>query len=378
MEKIKELYESHGYPSAERLYAIARRKGLSVKLPDVKEFIANQVAAQLHKKPKKVAEVPITVDGKDTEYQLDLLDMSAHARSNSNHKWILILENVWDRKAAAIGIKSKSPNDVLPALKEAIKQLNGPPVQIVSDSGSEWKGVVGAWLQEQSINHRTVEVGSHESLGVIDSLARFIKNALSKHFTHSQKTEWLSYLPNLILHYNDTPHSSLKAKGEPAMSPEEASKFETDTRNIWIAKKESADKLQKPSGLSVGDHVRILKRKQVFQKGYSVRYSVATYTIEKIDGLWYELSNGEKYREGSIQKVKEPAKSEKPVDDGEQKENQEAEPIKDVQKLDRFNHKTDQVLKFKEGVSTENRRVGLRERRPKNMAVDDEYGNVLW
>jgi hypothetical protein len=371
MEQLKELYSSHGYPAAERLYTIAKKAGVNVKIADVKEFIANQTTAQLHKKPKKVAENPITVDGKDTEYQMDLLDMGAYAKSNSNYKWILIIENVWDRKGAAIEIKTKSPNDVLPALQKAVKELNGLPVQIVSDSGNEFKGVVGEWMEEHKISHRTVEIGSHESLGVIDSLARFIKNALGKHFTHTQKTEWISYLPSLIRNFNDTPHSSLKAKGEPEMSPNEAGQFETDTRNIWLAKKESADKSKKPSGLSVGDHVRILKRKQVFQRGYSVRYSVAVYTIEKIDGLWYTLNNGEKYREGSIQKVKAPA-----VNDGEQKEEEPL--IKDVQGQATFDARTEYKLRHEEGVSAENNRAGLRERKPQHMAMDDRYGKVSW
>ena len=75
MEQIKEIYSSHGYPGAERLYAIAKSKKLNVKLADIKVFLADQAVAQLHKAPKKVAETPITVDGKDTEFQLDLLDI---------------------------------------------------------------------------------------------------------------------------------------------------------------------------------------------------------------------------------------------------------------------------------------------------------------
>jgi len=368
MEQIKEIFSSHGYPGAERLYAIAKAKKLNVKLSDIKVFLADQAVAQLHKAPKKVAETPITVDGKDTEYQLDLLDMSAYSRNNEGKSWILVLENVWDRRAAAFPCKTKSPVDVLPALQAAIKQLGTEPVQIVSDSGSEWKGSVKTWLNDKGISHRTVEIGDHHSLGIIDNFAKFIKNSLGKHFTHSQKTEWISYLPNLISNYNNTPSTALKAKGQVAMTPYEASKMETDTRNLWIGKKESSENKKRPSGLFLNDHVRVLKRKQVFDRGYSVRYSKEIYTIKNIEGLWYELSNGKRYREGDLQKVNEPK-------DAEVKE---AEPIRDVQKEAKIEHKTDQILKHKEGVSQSNKREGLRERAPTNRAIDERYGKIRW
>ena len=218
---------------------------------------------------------------------------------------------------------------MLPALQAAIKQLGAEPVQIVSDSGTEWKGSVATWLNEKGISHRTVEVGDHNSLGIIDNFAKFIKNSLGKHFTHSQKTEWVSYLPNLISNYNNTPSTALKAKGQLAMTPYEASKMETDTRNLWLEKKETAEKKKRPSGLFLNDNVRVLKRKQVFDRGYSVRYSKEVYTIKKIEGLWYELSNGKRYREGDLQKVNELKATEV----------KEAEPIRDVQKEAKFEHK---------------------------------------
>jgi len=372
MDQIEQIYRDYGYPGAARLYVIAKSKGITVKLAEVKAFVADQMVSQLHKAPKKVAETIITVDGKDTEFQVDLLDYSAYSRSNGGKSWILVLKNIWDRRAAAVPCKTKSPTDVLLALQQAIKDLGAEPVQIVSDSGSEWKGVVKTWLNERGIFHRTVEVGDHNSLGIIDNFAKFIKNSLGRHFTHSQKTEWISYLPTLIKNYNDTPHSSLKSKGEPAMSPDEAANKETDVRNLWVEKKMQSEKKKRPSGLYVLDHVRVLKRKEVFDRGYEVRFSKEVYTIEKVDGLWYELSNGKRYREGSLQKVNAP-KTEAASDLEERKEPE----VKDVQREAKFEHRTDRLLGT-EGIQQTNRREGLRERAPSNQLVHSKYGQIRW
>lgn len=372
MELVAELYRSHGYVGAAKLWDIVKAKKIpDVKLKDVQEFVAKQTTAQLHKPAPKTTEIPITVDGKNTEYQLDLLDFSSYARTNQGNRWCLILENVWDRRAAAIPCKTKSPSDVLPALKEAIKHLGAKPLQIVSDSGTEWKSIVANWLKDEGIAHREVELNDSHALGLINSFSKFIKNSVHKHFTHTGKTEWISYIKPLIQHYNDTPHSSLKLKGEPAMSPDEASKNETDTRTIHVENKQTALKDKKESDLAVGTHVRIMKRKQVFSRGYDVRYSIKIYQIVGIDKdkLWYTLDDGRKFREGSLQKVPAPPK-------GEEEERKEAGANAATQA--RREHRTDQILQHRESISQSNRREGLRERKPESQLMHEEFGRVRW
>lgn len=364
-ENLKSLWIGHGFPAADKLYQIAKSKSLNVKLSEVKEFIKEQEVSQLHKQPTKEAEIPITVDGNNNEFQLDLLDESAFATRNQGYRWILILQDIWSRKAAGVKCKTKSPNDVIVALKEAIASL-GKPIQIVSDSGNEFKGAVADYFKEQNIAHRTVEVGTHTSLGIIDSFAKFVKNSLHKKFTHAQNTNWTEYLPTLIKNFNETPHPALKAKGEDALTPNEGVKFETDVRNINIEKVEKAEAKRKPSELQVGDHVRVLKKKSTFDRGYEIRYSIEVFTIKSIDGHWYELNNGKKYREGSLQKIKA-----KPIAD-------KVEEIEDVAKHDKFDHQTSQILKHKEGVSQTNVTRQLRERRPENMVIDSRFGKINW
>ena len=372
MEQVKQIWQEAGYPAPARLYALAKSKGITgITQKDIKEFVDSQAVSQLHKKAPIVNPQPITVSGKNVEYQMDLLDLSAYSRANEGKKWCLILEDIWDRRAVAVPLKSKSPNDVQPALAEAISKIGSPPVQIVSDSGTEWMGAVKSYLEKENIVHRTVEVGDHRSLGIIDSFARFMKNSIHKHFTHSQGTDWIHYLEQLINTYNVTPHSSLKAKGQPAMSPNEAGHFETDTRNIHMAAVNKAQHHKRPSGLYVGDHVRVMKRKEVFDRGYEVRYSVKIFKIEKVEGNYYILDDGRRFREGALQKVKPPAENKK-------EEEKPVEEIKDVAKEAKFEHRTDQILKHKEGVSQLNRREGLRERAPQSQLEHSLFGRVNW
>ena len=122
--------------------------------------------------------------------------------------------------------KTKNPWRRFGQLKK-IFELSGTPNIIASDNGSEWKGVVANFLKEKNIVHRTNEVGDHHVLGVIDRLAKTIKNKIYQNFTAENNTKWLVPLKEIISTYNDTPHSRLDN-----MSPNEAEKYigyKTDT-----------------------------------------------------------------------------------------------------------------------------------------------------
>jgi hypothetical protein len=45
--------------------------------------------------------------------------------------------------------------------------------------------------------------------------------------------------------------------------------------------------------INVGDHVRILKEKQTFQKGYEPKYSSAIYTVVSGNGYSYSIADDE-------------------------------------------------------------------------------------
>ena len=157
---------------------------------------------------------------------------------------------------------------------------------------------------------------------------------------------------------------------------------------------------------AVDDSVRILKRKQKFDRGYDVRYSIKVFKIDKIEGFYYVLDDGRKFREGSLQKVMPVREANKMVQQEEKKSAEikdvtavkpplapgrvrspspeKKEPARssegryDVAREAKFNHKTDQILKFKEGIDLANRRQGLRERKPQSQLEHSLFGKINW
>lgn len=360
MEQVKEIYKSYGYPSSSRLWAIVQSKGITgVRQKDIAEFIKEQEVAQLHKKPPKAQETPITTSDKEIDFQMDLLDLSKYARQNDGHHWILLVIDIFDRKVAAIPLKNKEASTTLVGLKEAFRQL-GNPRRVVSDSGSEFKGAVDKFLASNSIIHYKTEPQYHNVLGVVDRMSQTLKSMIQRTITASGSVRWIDSLDQLIKNYNDTPHSGLGG-----LSPQEGSENVTEVRDL-THDKVVASKEKHTVTLSVSDHVRIMKRKQtVGHKGYEIRYSIKVFTIDAIDGGWYTLSDGRKYRADQLQKVRAPKVEEEK---------------KDVAREAKREHKTDQIILHKEGLTDykTNRREGLRERKPENQLEHSLFGKIKW
>ncbi len=118
---------------------------------------------------------------------------------------------------------------------------------------------------------------------------------------------------------------------------------------------------RKNINLKVGDTVRVLKQKQIFDKGYTIKWSLKTYTIVAKHGLRYELDDGNSYRADRLQKVSN-------ADLGEKK---------DLVKIAHKQRKKEVFLK-QEGIEPKNEVRQLRSRKPQNQLISDKYGKIFY
>ena len=103
-----------------------------------------------------------------------------------------------------------------------------------------------------------------------------MKERMWKYFTDNNTNHYVNILSDLVEDYNNTRHSSIK------MTPVGASKKKNEL-GVW--KNLYPDYLEirdiKPK-FSVGDKVRISKKKKTFEKGYTTRWTKEIFTIVKV------------------------------------------------------------------------------------------------
>lgn len=305
MERLETLYKENDFPGISKLYKLAKKEGLKITYKDAREVVAKNKVSQLHKRPPKKSNHPITSPGVNIEFQMDLLDMNKFYTQNSHYRYILIVVDIFTRRAFATPLKNKSAETTLVGLKKAFEALGEPKI-IASDNGSEFKGAVSKYLEQKKIIHKMNEVGDHNVLGIIDRFSQTIKNTIYKHFTDDNNTKWIDKLDKIVENYNNSPHGSLDN-----MTPTEAKKYESDTLKVHAKR---VKKLTNPDKLKVGDIVRVLKKKTTFERGFNRKYSLKTYKITRKEGFNYILDNDKKYREHMLQKVPNEDKEERQID----------------------------------------------------------------
>ena len=98
---------------------------------------------------------------------------------------------------------------------------------------------------------------------------------MCKYFSANNTIKYVDVLELLVDQYNNAIHSSIK------MTANESSRKENENkvwRNLYP---EFVGKTLTPK-FSIDDHVRITKKKKIFDKGYTQRWTEEIFTISKI------------------------------------------------------------------------------------------------
>ena len=249
---------------------------------------APTLAEELHKPiRRKFKRRRVLVNGIDKIWAADLVDMRAFSKFNRGIKYLLAVIDVFSKYGWLIPLKDKKGKSVASALKTIFEERK--PEKMWVHKGKEF-------YNEDVID--LIELYStenEEKSSVVERWIRTMKEKMWKYFTANSTNIYTNALPDLVREYNNTGHSSIK------MTPVQASKKENELkvgRNLYPEHLEIRDINPK---FSVGDKVRISKKKKTFEKGYTTRWTEEIFTIAEVkrtSPVTYKIAdlNGEEIR----------------------------------------------------------------------------------
>ena len=229
----------------------------------------SKLAEELHKPIKrKFFKSRVFVNGIDKIWAGDLADMRAFSKYNDGVTFLLLVIDIFSKYGWVVPLKNKEDKTVAEALKKIFKERK--PEKLWTDKGREFynkdvKGLVEIYSTE-----------NEEKSSIVERWVRTMKEKMWKYFTDNNTYTYMDILPDLVEDYNNTVHSSTK------LTPVEASKKENELtvwRNLYPDRLKIHDLRPK---FSVGDEVRISKKKKTFEKGYTTRWTEKIFTITKI------------------------------------------------------------------------------------------------
>ena len=227
------------------------------------------LAEELHKPiRRKFKRRRVLVNGIDKIWAADLADMQAFSKLNRGIKYLLAVIDVFSKYGYLIPLKDKTGKSVASALKTIFKERK--PEKMWVDKGKEFYNKDVKELIE------LYSTEGEEKSSVVERWIRTMKEKMWKYFTDNNTNVYIDILPDLVKDYNNTRHSSIK------MTPVEASEKKNELtawRNLYPNR---LDILAINPKFSIGDKVRISKKKELFEKGYTTRWTEEIFTIPKI------------------------------------------------------------------------------------------------
>ena len=192
--------------------------------------------------------------------------MRAFSKHNDGVTFLLL--DIFSKYGWVIPLKNKEGKTVAEALKTIFKERE--PKKLWTDKGKEFynknvKDLIELYSTE-----------NEEKSSIVERWIRTMKEKMWKYFTDNNTSTYIDILPDLVEDYNNTVHSSTK------LTPVEASKKKNELtvwRNLYPDRLKIHDLTPK---FSVGDEVRISKKKKTFEKGYTTRWTEEIFTITKI------------------------------------------------------------------------------------------------
>ena len=222
------------------------------------------------------------VNGIDKIWAADLADMRALSKENDGYNFLLLVIDTFSKYGWIVPLKDKKGETIVKALKEIFKESGRRPDKLWTDKGREFfnkdvRDLVYLYATE-----------NEEKSSIAERWIRTMKEKMFKYFTDYNTNKYIDVLPELVEDYNNTVHSSTK------LTPTDASKEENELkvwRNLYPDRYKTSRLNPK---FSVGDKVRITKKKTVFEKGYTTRWTEEIFTIKEIretNPLTYKLED---------------------------------------------------------------------------------------
>lgn len=234
-----------------------------------------QIVNELHKaKRKNFLRRKVILKGIDDLFQADLVEMIPFARQNKGFNYILTVIDCFSKYAWAIPLKNKTADVVCVAMKNIFESSGRVPKNLHTDMGKEfYNKTFNDLMKNLKINHYSTY--THLKASIVERFNRTLKEKMWKLFSFQGSFKWINILEDLVADYNNTKHRTINMTPTEVNSKQIERKLLNTVYNykIIIAKNK----------FKVGQHVRISKFKDIFEKGYTPNWSPEIFKITKVN-----------------------------------------------------------------------------------------------
>jgi hypothetical protein len=303
MEELAKIYydPKTGFVNAKTLYQKAKETGLKIKYNDVKKWYDEQAVNQIFKKQQKVKTYNRIRSHKHQtgEMQGDLMDLKKYSQFNKGYRYLFNVIDIYSRYGWSFPIKNKTPNEIAPLIEKIFKQIPKDHYKAIAfDKGNEFMGQVNTVIEKYNIKKYVIDPHAPNAKNKMAMIERFnytILSKIKKYMTKYDSVKYVDVLDDIVYNYNHSEHSMINEKPYLVFNGKE-----------WPKEKGLNIDTTKLNKFKVGDYVRALKKRKVFdKKGFKEIFSHTVHQITSIHNNKYTLDNGKTYYAEELVRAKE-------------------------------------------------------------------------
>ena len=300
------------YAGPDKLYKTVQAEGkFKIGRYRIRKWLQDQETYSLTRSARRTfPRNRVVVAGRDSQWDIDLADMSALAKENDGYKYILVAIDIFSRYAWCQTLKTKESEEVVKALRDIFSQGRTPNV-IRTDKGKEFKNKkVSAYLQSLGVHHFVTQ--NETKANYAERVIKTLKHRLFRYIMKNKTKKYVDILNDAVNSYNNTAHRSL---GRTPSAIDKDTENESRLEQYLLRTHKGSPKPSKSTTkkainryrFKIGQTVRISHVRGIFDREYTQKWTgelfkVATrykredipvYTLkdwlgEKIDGTFYE------------------------------------------------------------------------------------------
>ena len=271
--RLKELYENiRSTPSfSAKIEAFLRSNEIHSKF--------KQVTKRKFPRRKIITRFPFEL------FQADLIEYPKYKYQNNRFVYCLVIIDCFTKFVWVKPMKTKTAEETAKAFDSIFKDFDEHPVNLMTDSGLEFfNSKVRQVMSSYNIIHYKPRTKTQWKASVAERVIQTIKRRLEKYFYHTKTKKWIDVIDQIAKNYNNTPHS---AHGLKPIDVTEENRQEVYDKMYPNRNKSVICKF------NIGDRVRKIREKTLFEKGYTQNWSDEIYKIADIrqsNGIcWYIL-----------------------------------------------------------------------------------------
>lgn len=283
--RLTHLYASLSSPasfsSALRLYKCARKDIRNLKLDDVVNFLKGINSYTRHRRVYvKFPRRKVITSGIDKQWQADLIDFNAYKKANFGYRYILVVIDVFSRKAWIKEMKKKTAHSTVEAFHYILKNLavGRRPEKLQTDDGTEFIGApFKRYLEKNNIVWFSTEMITKAQIA--ERFNRTLKNLIHQYMTHNNTNTFVDRLQDFAWVYNNRTHRSIGTAPNNVTVTNEKEIFEKQYGEYLREKKRFSTKASK---FKVGETVRASKYRGKFDRGYTTNYRNELFRVIEV------------------------------------------------------------------------------------------------